>query len=333
MSTTMVAVDVGASRTRVFVGTDPSDFSHTRDPLIRDIRSAGALKELLRQVRSEIAPAGPVLLSAGVAAPAVDAGVRHMTNWQGDRTIATDELRDIGFDDVLLLNDLEASAHGLIAFLDSDPDPSLLVSFGGAPVPAEGNRGLVVPGSGLGSAGVVDLGPSSPDRWRVVPGEAGHTLASGAGADHVLAAVAERKGSPATWEDCVSGPGLEALWVAIEASHHDDPLSAPEISMRAAQGDERCRQALHFYYHFAARFSQVLALSFLSLGGLYLAGGSTRSNAPLISEQIFRSVFCDNERMGSVLGKIPVFLVLAEITLLGAWTAGWARVGRGDHAR
>jgi hypothetical protein len=28
--------------------------------------------------------------------------------------------------------------------------------------------------------------------------------------------------------------------------------------------------------------------------------------------------------MSEVLERIPVFLVLAEITLLGAWTAGWA---------
>ena len=44
----------------------------------------------------------------------------------------------------------------------------------------------------------------------------------------------------------------------------------------AVIGDERCQRALHYYYYFAARFSQLLTLSYLSFGGLYLAGGSTR---------------------------------------------------------
>ena len=328
MASTLVAVDVGASRTRVCVGADPTSFPGRQDPLIRDIGSVRALEALLSDVRAGIDDEGEVHLSAGVAAPPVGGGLRVMTNWPEDRTISSDSLRGLGFDDVWLFNDLEASAHGLVAFLESDPPESQLISFGGAAVPAAGNRALVVPGSGLGSAGVIDLGRRAAERWRVLPSEVGHTLASGTGAQDVLEAVAARKGSAATWEDVVSGPGLEALWVAIEPSHHDDPLSAPEIAMRAGLGDVRCQTALDYYYHFAARFSQVLTLSYLSFGGLFLAGGSTRSNAPLISEREFRSAFCDNERMGGVLAEIPVFLVLAEITLLGAWTAGWRALRR-----
>ena len=136
------------------------------------------------------------------------------------------------------------------------------------------------------------------------------------------------KGRPPTWEDCVSGPGLEALWVATQPGQRDDPLSAPEIAMRAARGDERCQQALDHYYRLGARFSQALALSFLSIGGLFLGGGTTSSNAPLISEEAFLEAFHDNERMGGVLEGIPVFLVLAEINLLGAWTVGWRELQR-----
>ena len=143
----------------------------------------------------------------------------------------------------------------------------------------------------------------------------------------MLTAVGHRLGRQPSWEEVVSGPGLERLWVAMEPSHNDDPLSAPEIAYRAINGDTRCQDALNYYYHFAARFSQLLTLSYMSFGGLFLAGGSTRSNAPLIRGQEFLAAFRDNEHMAPVLERIPVFLVLAEITLLGSWTAGWQKLG------
>lgn len=328
MPHTLVAIDVGASRTRVRFGSDPSEFHGRGDPLIREIRSGTELTRLLSEVREELAGPGPVHLSAGLAAPPLGEGVRAMTNWPRDRRITEDGLRALGFDQVTLLNDLEAAAHGLNAFLGNDPSSSSLVPFGEVAVPEAGNRALVIPGSGLGSAGIIDLGPTSPSRWHIVASEAGHTLASGHNEDELIQRLEELKGSPPTWEDCCSGPGLEALWMATEPDREDDPLSAPEIAMRAAQGDQRCQQALDHYYRFAARFAQFLALSFLSVGGLYLAGGTTRSNAPLISEAEFLRTFRENHRMAAVLEDIPVFLVLAEINLLGAWEVGWQRIRR-----
>ena len=325
MTQTLVAVDVGASRTRVCVGQDPRHFPG-HEPLIRSIKSVAALEELLAEVRGGIDGPGPVRLAAGVAAPPASAHTRIMTNWQEDRVLGVSRLKGLGFDEVVLLNDLEASAHGLIAFLGTEPPGELLRSFTGATVPREGNRALVIPGSGLGSAGIIDVGAGRRDRWQVVASEVGHVLASGTG-EGVLTAVQDRKGAQPTWEEVVSGPGLEALWVAMETDHEDDPLSAPEIAYRASHGDARCQKALHYYYHFAARFSQLLTLAYLSFGGLFLAGGSTRSNAPLISGEEFLAAFRDNARMGPVLSEIPVFLVLAEITLLGSWTAGWRGVG------
>ncbi|MGB1656734.1 MAG: glucokinase [Longimicrobiales bacterium] len=323
MSDILVAMDVGASRTRICYGDMTGPFPGL-DPYIRNVGSVQALEEFLIEIRESLPETGRVRLVAGVAGPEVTSGTREMTNWAGKSLVSEDSLARIGFDDVALMNDLEASAHGLIAFLESDPPSETLIAFNESSVPAEGNRALVLPGSGLGSAGIIDRGPTSKDRWHVVASEAGHVLASGTGKG-VLTAVERRQGRQPTWEDVVSGPGLEALWVAMAASHNDDPLSAPEIAYRAIHGDPRCQRALHYYYHFAARFSQLLTLAYLSFGGLFLAGGSTRSNAPLIRREEFLTAFCDNDRMGPILSQMPVFLVLAEITLLGSWTAGRQR--------
>lgn len=325
MSVTMVAIDVGASRTRVRMGTSPDDFDASSDPLIRDIGSATELLALLAEVRASLPAHGSVHLAGGIAAPPIGDDERVMTNWPEDGVISISAIKALGYDRVRLMNDLEAAAHGLAALLEEAPDSEHIVSFGGGPVPTSGNRALVIPGSGLGSAGIVDLGANHDPRWKIVPTEVGHAMASWEARDQLLRQVHGHLGRAPTWEDCVSGPGLENLWVA-GGDHQDDPISAPEIALLAAQGNERAQDALEHYYMFAARFSQVLALSFLTTGGLYLAGGSTRSNAPLIPEAGFQRAFEDNPRMREVLKEIPVFLVLAEINLLGPWRLGWRRL-------
>ncbi len=104
-----------------------------------------------------------------------------------------------------------------------------------------------------------------------------------------------------------------------------DPPPARDIARLAREGEPRARTALEQYYHFAARFSQALSLAFLPLGGLYLSGSSTRANHDLIPRGAFLEAFRANPHMAPLLRQIPVFLVLEEINLLGAWSQGWAQ--------
>jgi glucokinase len=147
MSQTLVAIDVGASRTRVRVGADPTDFHGRGDPLIREIRSGTELSRLLSEVREGLEVSGPVHLSAGLAAPPLGGGVREMTNWPRDRQITVDGLRALGFDQVTLLNDLEAAAHGLTAFLENEPSGSQLLPTSGSRVRPDGTSSHRRPGT------------------------------------------------------------------------------------------------------------------------------------------------------------------------------------------
>lgn len=324
MSGTMVAVDVGASHTRVRVGTREVPGGDTSVDMVQSIRSVDALLGLLGEVRQGIDGDGPVHLSAGVAGPLVEGGAREITNWFGPRRVSAETIRALGFDRILLMNDLEAAAYGLASLLDSPRRPGALDSLDEVSVPEGGNRVLVMPGSGLGSAAIVDLGVGRKPRWHVVPSEAAHAAASGQEHDPLLHALTEERLRPPTWEECVSGPGLETLWRL--SGEGGAPPPARDIARLAREGDLRARAALDQYYHFAARFSQTLALAFLSHGGLYLAGSSTRANHDLIPREAFREAFRTNPTMEPLLRKIPVFLVLDEINLLGAWSQGWSRL-------
>lgn len=333
MSATLVVIDVGASRTRVRLGASPDAFDASGEPLVREVSSSTALLELLAEVRAGI-EGGPVHLWGGVAAPSTGSDVRRMTNWREDGRISVPAIQALGYDEVHLLNDLEAAGHGLVALLEGGPGGEEIVSFDGRGVPEAGNRALVIPGSGLGSAGIVDLGPGRDPRWHVVPTEVGHAPASWEDRDQLLRQLTGHLHRAPTWEDVVSGPGLENLWRAAGGGPADDALPAPEIAALAEQGHRRAREALEHYYLFAARFAQVLALSFLSAGGLYLAGDSTRSNAPLIPEEPFLHAFQANPRMAGLLEGVPVFLVLAEINLRGPWRLGWRHLaGAATDAR
>ena len=323
MTETLVAVDVGASHTRVRVGSRGATGGDPSGDVVRSIRSADALFHLLGEVRRGVEGDGPVHLSAGVAGPMVDGGAREITNWSGPRRISPEALRSLGFHTILLMNDLEAAAHGLVALLASPRRETALLSLDGAPVPGEGNRVLVMPGSGLGSAGVVDLGGGRGERWHVVPSEAAHAAAGGQEHDPLLHALTEERRRPPTWEECVSGPGLETLWRL--SGEGGDPPPARDIARLAREGEPRARTALDQYYLFAARFSQALSLAFLPLGGLYLSGSSTRANHDLIPRGAFLEAFRANPHMAPLLRQIPVFLVLEEINLLGAWSRGWAQ--------
>lgn len=324
MRGTLVAVDVGASHTRVRVGGPGAAGVDVSADVVRSVRSVEALMALLQEVRLGIDGADPVHLSAGVAGPLVDGGAREITNWSGSRRISPGMLHALGFDRILLMNDLEAAAHGLVALLGSPRRDGALLSLDGAPAPGQGNRVLVMPGSGLGSAGIVDLGEGRGQRWHVVPSEAAHAAASGQEHDPLLHALTEERQRPPTWEECVSGPGLETLWRL--SGDGGDPPPARDIARLAREGEPRARAALDQYYLFAARFSQTLALAFLSHGGLYLSGSSTRANHDLIPRQAFREAFRSNPTMEPLLRQIPVFLVLDEINLLGAWAEGWSRL-------
>jgi glucokinase len=325
MSRFLVAMDVGATNTRIAIGEAGQPFGPELTRVRQPVGSARALREFLRDTTAHVIGSGRVTLVAGFAGVPEPGGLVTMTNWGGDRDVTHQDLLNSGFDQVRMLNDLEAAGHGLIALLgDQAEDTGAIVPLSGRWVPDCGNRALVMPGTGLGSVGIVDLGGG--ERWHVVPSETQHGLATGESKREMawLDRVRTELGRPPTWEDCVSGRGLERLYHLAISGAEAGPLDAGSVAKLALEGDERATAALTAFYSFVGGFSQQLALAFLSTGGLFLSGSSTRKNLEFIPKSPFLEAFKKNDLIRHVIETLPVFVVTQELNLRGAWSVGSA---------
>lgn len=307
----MMLLDVGATNTRI---TWPGADVHKRA-----IAAPEALFDFVRSVQS-IAPSDTLV--AGLAA-AVQSDRRQafVTNWQVE--LSVDDFHALGFRRVLFLNDLECSAWGLAGgALEAGAMPAMESLSGGA-LRKQGHRVLIAPGTGLGSAGLVDLGAGAAPRWRPVPCELQHmeVPATSNLSAQTLARVKERLGYAPTWEDFVSGRGV----LLLDELAGGGGRSAEQVALLALERDASASAAMDMYYELVGRFARVLAAAYMALGGVLIAGASTAANADLIRRSPMLRAF----RQPSVLtaggmGDVPLVLVMGELNLLGALAAAEA---------
>src|SRR5579872_6815776 len=143
----VLAGDIGGTNTRLafFEGT-PDRLTAVAIEIFPS-REHNGLEEIAKKF---IATHGQVLSAAcfGIAGVVRD-GVVETTNlpWTVSAKKISDEL---GIQDVRLINDLEANAHGIALLEVSD----FVLLNGGIPLPG-GNRALIAAGTGLGEAGLL----------------------------------------------------------------------------------------------------------------------------------------------------------------------------------
>jgi glucokinase len=271
-------------------------------------------------------PPGPLEAACfGVAGPVVD-GRSATTNlpWELEEPALA---RTLGVARVVLLNDLEATAHGVLAL---GPEARLTLQPGRA---RRGNLAVIAAGTGLGEALVVVHG----DRLAVVASEGGHAdFAPRTDLEiDLLRRLCEEFGH-VSWERVVSGPGLVAIhrflrdvqaapeprWLA-ERLRQEDP-AAVIADTALAGGDPVCGQALALFVSAYGAEAGNLALKAMAVGGVYVGGGIAPRILPRLTDGTFLAAFRDKGRFAGLMETIPVHVVLEpRAALLGA-----ARVAR-----
>jgi len=271
----------------------------------------------------ERALAGRVIEGAcfGVAGPVVgDESVLTNLPWSVDADLLE---RDLGIREILFLNDLEATAYGLTAL----PGHRLATVHAGRP--RGSTRAVIAAGTGLGAA----ILSEAEGRPRALPTEAGHVdfAPRDEEEDALLAWLRARHGRVSV-ERVVSGPGLVAVYEFLrDSGRRDEPawlaerLAATEdrgavISAAGLAGEAAiCEEALARFVSAYGAASGNLALSCLSLGGLYLGGGIAPDVLPALRDGRFRDAFLDKGRMRDILADIPIRVILEpRAALLGA---------------
>jgi glucokinase len=231
---------------------------------------------------------------------------------------------ELGLEQVHLINDLYANAHGIALLEESD----FVVLNPGIPN-AAGNRALISAGTGLGEAGLF----ADPNGgYHPFPSEGGHTdFGPRNDLEVELLRYLLGRFEHVSYERVLSGPGLhnvyqflpdtgrgeEPAWLAEQIAQ-GDPSAA--ISKSALEGtSEICVQALDMFVSLYGSEAGNLALKMLATGGVYVGGGIAPKIIRKLSSTVFMKSFAVKGRLSSVLKEIPVRVITNDKTaLLGA---------------
>lgn len=174
------------------------------------------------------------------------------------------------------------------------------------------------PGTGLG---VAYLTPHQGS-WMAISGEGGHSdfPATNTLEDQILQRLRKRFDRVSA-ERLLSGSGLTNLHMARMQIEQGVTVSiAPHMITQAAlEGDHDCYKSFTLFCAMLGRFSGNLALTFGSVGGVYLSGGILPRYINFLKNSPFRQEFDNKGRFADYMKAIPVFVVTHEQPgLLGA---------------
>jgi glucokinase len=330
MNPVILVGDVGGTTTKLALVDETLAFQEIRR---YPSRERGSLSDIVREfLRAQ----SPRVTHAcfGVAGPVHDQSVKT-TNlpWTVE---AADLAPLIGVSDVLLLNDIEAIAHGIGA-LD---DRAFVTLHEGGGV-ASGNAAVIAAGTGLGEAGLYWDGA----RQRPFASEGGHgSFAPREDLEVELLRFLLAEYEHVSWERVLSGPGLfnvyrflresgrfdEPRWLA-ESIREEDP--AASIAQCALEGSAPiCEQSLELFVSLYGAEAGNLALKMMAVRGVYVAGGIAPKIVDWLKRPSFRRAFVSKGRMRPMMEAIPVRVVMNDrVGLVGAARAALSTESRQDR--
>lgn len=320
---TIIAGDLGGTKTLLALYHERNGrFALLRDATFKS-REHKTFEEILDAFLAG-GPAEPIDAACFDVAGPVSEGRVQTTNlpWLLDERALASKL---GTPRVKLLNDLEATAYGMLHL----PAADVACLHPGASPARQGHIAVIAAGTGLGEA------------YLFFDGQAHHPIASEGGhADFaprtdleigLLRWLRERLGGHVSYERVLSGPGLFSIyeylrdtgfapepdWLAAELKGGGDPSA---IVSRAAleKSDPLATQALDTFCELYGAEAGNMALRCLTTGGVFVGGGIAPKILPALQRGFVRG-YLDKGRFAELVGAIPVHVSLEPRTaLLGA---------------
>jgi glucokinase len=315
----LLAGDIGGTKTNLAIYSPHSRLS----PHIQATFTSAdypSLKALVAQflLDTNVAVERAVL---GVPGPVME-GEAQVTNlpWLVSEAVLQDALE---LQDVVLLNDLEATAHGLSYLSESD-----LYLLNDA-APQSGTKVVIAPGTGLGEAILL----VQDGRQQVMPSEGGHTNFAPTNIFEIrlLRYLMGRFGH-VSYERVCSGSGLPNIYAYLKKQGFapelpemkkalkkaEDPT--PIIVENAMAGEcELSIATLNAFVSILGAEAGNMALKVMATGGVYLGGGIPPKILTKLKDGTFMASFVNKGRFAEMLAQIPVYVILNDKTaLLGA---------------
>ena len=252
----------------------------------------------------------------GVAGPVIDNRVKA-TNlpWTVDGAALAAHLAT---KHIVLMNDLEATAHSLALL-----DPSDISTLNRGVPAANATQALIAAGTGLGESILFWSG----DRRVVAGTEGGHTdFAPRTEREIELLRFMKKSNEYVSVELILSGRGFRTLHEFLDVSVRHDSFdgaeddAAPEITRLALERKcPVCVETLDLWTVLYGAEAGNLALKVLARGGIWVAGGIAVKIRKKMEDGAFFRAFCEKEKFSALLAQIPIHMVLNEdAPLLGA---------------
>ncbi len=322
----ILAGDVGGTKVHLAL----YDFVDGKLEYTRDERFPAKNYSGLEEIVKEFTGSAKVTAACfGVPGPVRDGRLR-LTNlpW----TLDSRELSaSLSINHVFLINDLEANGYGVAELAPdqiytlSEGDPSQL-----------GNRALIAAGTGLGEAMLIWNGRSHTP----YPSEGGHADYAPRNEDEIdlLRFLKQKYNGRISFERVVSGPGLtniyeflrevrgidEPVWLAERIAAEDPNAVITELALAAKS--EICEKALDMFVSAYGAETGNLALTLLSVGGVYIGGGIAPRILEKLKDGTFIKAFTNKGRLSQLLINMPVRVILeSRAALLGAAAYAEAR--------
>jgi len=319
-SADILAVDIGGTKTSFGLFEVRKGTVRLVQETTYPSKKYGSFDKLLEQYLKEQAVGQFDVLSIGVAGPVVDNRVQ-LTNlsWEIDAA-GIQKKRKIAA--VYLLNDLEATAYGLVGI---EPDDLAKIHVGSQ---KEGNMAILAPGTGLGEAGLFWDGTY----YRPFATEGGHSeFAPRTELDIELFHYLRKETPLISWEYLISGDGIyriyrflrdakgykEPTWLTEKLITENPAAVVSHTAMREL--NEACVKAMQLFVTYMAREASSLVLKLKATGGLFLGGGIPPKIYPLLRSELFLQQFTQSDRMDKLLQDIPIYVTLdSKAALIGA---------------
>ena len=324
MNEYFVSADIGGTKVLLQAAEATGGCMHVRYERRYPSRDYPDFSDMLRDFLDGVAMAGvagnPASACFAVAGPITQQRA-SLTNlpWVMDSAVIE---KEFSIPAVKLINDFKAVALSIEILSPSD---LVTLQAGGT---YDNEMGVVLgAGTGMGVAWLIWQG----DRYIPLPSEAGHVdfAPTDELQDHLLQYLRKKFGHVSV-ERLLSGPGLTNIFEFLEFHHRND---APELAQASLGDADAARvadlafnhkhplavKAMDLFVEIYGAYAGNLALSTLSRGGVYVAGGIAPKIIDKLEEGGFMKAFCDKGRFSALMSEIPVHVVMnPRAGLLGA---------------
>ncbi|SDR18412.1 glucokinase [Pseudovibrio sp. Tun.PSC04-5.I4] len=212
-------------------------------------------------------------------------------------------IAELGLEQVVILNDFEAQGLALPSLTSMDLD-----QIGGGEAKSNTTKFVVGPGTGLGAGALI----RSCGKWIPVPGEGGHVeLGPLSPEEYRIWPFIERIGGRIGAEQILCGAGLVRMAKAVlQADRVDRTFEKPsDVPMAAEDGDEVAQKVMRLFCSALGRVAGDFALTNLAVGGVYLAGGIAPKISRWLHEGEFRAAFEAKAPHETIMRSIPTYII------------------------